>query len=462
MSDGFSDRLVDSVRNCAIADDATRGLVTRAIADTICVAAPGFLEPVTRHTLSAYAGSVAATWSGELCESAEAAVMINAIAAHALDFDGVYLDGLVHASTVIVPALVRDGPESNDADEVIASFGAGLIAARAIAQRLGRGHYKKGWHGTGTVGAFAAAAAAGRLHRLSHEQMASAFALCASMSGGLQVNFGTQAKPAHAGFAAVAGLRAVRLAMAGVRGAPDVFGAQGYSDLYGGNDGIHTPSDDVFIAQPDRVSIKLYPCCYAAHRLIGVALDARAALASSRIELTKLRFVLAVPAESLEVLKYDRPTSALEAKFSARFNIAVALLEGVPTLQHYSKETTQRRDIAALMDHIEIVEDASRPSGGDIEVGKVVLDVRDGACRLHRIERSVIPGSPGDPPSSDALTRKLRECLVGYREATRTSFPAIKHLRRMGADHWLGEYDAPDGGEAKTGSGSILRNEAKK
>lgn len=371
MNDGFSDRLVHAVRNCAIDDAATRALVTRSISDTICVAAPGFLEPVTRHALSAYAGSGATTWSGEPCESIEAAVMINAIAAHALDFDDVYIDGMAHASTVIVPAVVTDGPRSNNTDEVIASFGAGLIAAHAVARRLGQGHYNKGWHGTGTVGAFAATAAVGRLHRLSHEQMTAAFALCASMSGGLRVNFGTQAKPAHAGFAAVAGLRAVRLAMAGITGAPDVFGAQGYFDLYGGNDGTLTPSDDSFIAQPGRVSIKLYPCCYAAHRMIGVALDARAALASSGTEITKLRFVLTAPAESFDALKYDRPTSALEAKFSAPFNIALALLEGVPTLQHYSREATQRRDIAILMDRIEIVVDASQPSGGDIELERL-------------------------------------------------------------------------------------------
>lgn len=171
--------------------------------------------------------------------------------------------------------------------------------------------------------------------------------------------------------------------------------------------------------------------------MIGVALDARAALAASGTETAKLRLVLTAPAESFDALKYDRPTSALEAKFSAPFNIALALLEGVPTLQHYSKEATQRRDIAMLMDRIEIVVDASQPSGGDIEFGKVVLDVRDGARSLHRIERAAIPGSPNDPPSTDALGRKLQRCLAGYREATNKSFHAIEQLRRLGADHWL-------------------------
>ena len=363
--------------------------------------------------------------------------MINAVAAHALDFDDIYLETLAHTSTVIVPAIVTDGAAEKDPKEIFAAFNAGLIAAQAVGQRLGQGHYNKGWHGTGTVGAFAAAAAVGRLHRLSHEQMASAFALCASMSGGLRVNFGTHGKPAHAGFAAVAGTRAVRLAMAGVTGAPDVFGTRGYADLYAGEDGALTPGNDVFTAQPGRISIKLYPCCYAAHRLIGVALDARAVIGRRFKEETGLRFLVTVPAGSLEVLKHDRPTSGLEAKFSAPFNVAIALLEGVPTLQHYSKEVTQRCDIAALMDRITIVEDMTQPSGGNIEVGKVTLDVRDGENRLKLIARTTIPGSPEDPPLPDALRRKLQGCLLSYAEEAGRPFMAIGHLNRLGAACWL-------------------------
>jgi hypothetical protein len=49
------------VLSCEVADGDMRRLATRAIADTICVAAPGTFEPVTRNTLAAYAGSAATT-----------------------------------------------------------------------------------------------------------------------------------------------------------------------------------------------------------------------------------------------------------------------------------------------------------------------------------------------------------------------------------------------------------------
>jgi len=433
----FLDRLVDAVLYCRVEDGETRRLATRAIADTIGVAAPGFFEPVTRNVVSAYAGSAATAWSGEDCESLEAAVLINAVAAHALDFDDVYLESLAHASAVVVPAIASEPPNARDPDDVIAAFCSGLIAGHAVGRRLGQGHYNKGWHGTGTVGAFAAAAAVGRLLNITPDQMKAAFALCASMSGGLRINFGTQAKPVHAGFAAVAGWRAVRLARAGVSGAPDVFARNGYFDLYRGADGVEMPADDAFVAHPDRVSVKLYPCCYAAHRLIGVALDARARLGAGFAHGDELRLTATVPAGSIEVLKYDRPTTALEAKFSGPFNMAVAMLDGVPTLQSYSLANLKRGDILSVMNRLTIVEDAAEPSGGNIEFGEVVLKVSGSGGSEHRVERSAIPGSPADPPAREALRQKLRACLKDFEHQARKPFPAIDHLVRLGADGWI-------------------------
>ncbi|HWK97031.1 MAG TPA: MmgE/PrpD family protein [Pseudolabrys sp.] len=431
----FIDRLVYAVLRCEVADGDMRRLATRAIADTICVAAPGAFEPVMRNTLAAYGGGAATTWSGEGCESLEAAVLINAVAAHALDFDDVYLVSLAHASAVIVPAIASEPLETCAPDDVIAAFCAGMIAARAVGQRLGQGHYNKGWHGTGTVGAFAAAASVGRLMKVTPDQLKSAFALCGSMSGGLRINFGTQAKPVHAGFAAVAGLRAVRLAQAGVTGAPDVFGRNGFIDLYGGADGVDMPEDAAFVAHPGDVSVKLYPCCYAAHRLIGVALDARERLGAEFARRDDVHFRVTLPAGSVEVLKYDRPATGLEAKFSGPFNVAVAILDGVPTLQSYAAETVQRSDIASVMRRLTIVEDPGQPSGGDIEFGMVALEIS--GSTVERFERAAIPGSPDDPPAPEALHQKLRGCLRDFEERAGKPFPALSYLRRLGAEGWI-------------------------
>ena len=86
-------------------------------------------------------------------------------------------------------------------------------AARALKGRIGSGHYYKGWHATGTLGALIAAAACARLHRLDPAQTRHALALAASQAAGMKLNFGSMAKPCHAGFAG--GLLSRRLTGAG-------------------------------------------------------------------------------------------------------------------------------------------------------------------------------------------------------------------------------------------------------
>lgn len=427
----FIGRLCAAVLCCNGGDAQARDLIGRAIADTLGVAAAGFAEPVTARTLAAYGDGAATTWSGAGAESREAAIFVNAVAAHALDYDDVFLDSTMHPGAVILPAILEmDRPA--DPDELIAAFGAGLIAARALARLVGPGHYYKGWHATGTYGAFAATAAAARLHRLNEGQLRAAFALAASQSAGIKLNFGTMAKPAHAGFAATAGMRAVRLAAAGVDAAHDIFaGKAGFASLYGTGDGETEPDDDAFALRPDLLSVKLYPCCYAAHRLIGVGLDARMALGASTVD-RRTTAILEVPADSLLLLENDNPATGLEAKFSAKYAIATALFEGEAGLSKFTDEAVRRPDLAEELRRVEIVEDPAQQSGSDIQMGEIRLHILDSANReLGRFVRSTIPGSPASPPSRDALATKLAECLAVFGRAHGETFPALNSIAKV-------------------------------
>ncbi|MDP2780070.1 MmgE/PrpD family protein [Devosia sp.] len=417
-----------------LVEDATRRLIGRAIADTVAVAAAGFLEPAARNALAAYEGQGAVTWSGEQCESLEAAVLINGTASHALDFDDVYVESMTHISTVLLPTVLRDGRD--DPETVLTAFAAGLVAARAVARRVGRGHYNLGWHGTGTIGALASAAAAGRLEGLDADQMSNAFALAASMSGGLQANFSTQAKPAHAGFAAVAGTRAARLAKAGMTGSRAVFETRGYPDLYGAGDGDIDPPDEAFEARPDQISVKLFPCCYATHRLIGLALDARAALGDKLLDPT-LRFEFSVPAGSIAILRFDKPDNGLEARFSKTYPAAVALLRGTPTLPDFYDAALHEPDIVAMMQRISVQEDQAQPSQGDIEFGQACLAITRADAAVSQFTRAALPGSPIDPPSPQALRDKIGGCLTVFESWTGQRLPILSRMSGLATEAWI-------------------------
>lgn len=448
MSNDFLDRLCDAVLEPAIVTTREqRRLIARAMADTIAVAAAGFPEPVTRNVLAAYGGNGPRAWSGEPCESAEAAILVNGVASHALDFDDVYLESMAHISTVLLPAVLRHGDD--DPDEVIAAFAAGLIAAKAVARRVGPGHYHKGFHGTGTIGTFAAAAACGRLAGFDPAQMANALAIAASLSSGLQANFSTQTKPVHAGFAAAAGYRAARLAKAGVTGSRTVFSERGYPGLYGAGDGEEAPGDDAFELRPDLISVKLFPCCYASHRLVGIALDARAALGDEALQ-PGARYTLSVPASSISLLKHNRPRDGMQAKFSATYPFAVALLRGTPTLADFTDSGVGEAKVTQLMERLEIVEDETQPSGGDIEFGQVALTIEMPSGGQRRFVRAALPGSPLDPPAPDALREKLAGCLSVYERWSGHAFPLRGRTPGLGIEGWLpdaanaGDDHAPD------------------
>src|SRR5260370_8077118 len=121
-----------------------------------------------------------------------------------------------HPSVAILPgllALAELRPSSGR--EVIPAFAAGYETACRIGAALQPGHYNLGFHSTGTVGAFGAAAACARLLGLDSEATAMAFGIAGTQAAGLKSQFGTMCKPLHAGKAAQNGLLAARLAARG-------------------------------------------------------------------------------------------------------------------------------------------------------------------------------------------------------------------------------------------------------
>jgi hypothetical protein len=147
------------------------------------------------------------------------AAWINGTAAHALDYDDVALRG--HPSTVLVPAILAEG-ESLKASgaQMATAYVAGYEVWADLQRRDPQQHHEKGWHPTGIFGAIGAAAACASLRGLDADKAATAIALGASQSAGLVSNFGTMAKPFHAGRSAHAGVIAARLAAAGFTASP--------------------------------------------------------------------------------------------------------------------------------------------------------------------------------------------------------------------------------------------------
>jgi 2-methylcitrate dehydratase PrpD len=401
------------------------------IEDTVAVIYGGWHEPVVRR-LATLDGDEAATPTdaSDKC-GVERAAFLTAVAGHALDFDDVHTLSVTHPSVVFVPALlaVADArPET--APRVAAALAVGTAVNVALGQVLGFGHYDKGWHATSTIGAVAAAAAVAHQLNLNEEAIGNALSLAASLSGGLQINFGSMAKPIQAGNAALAGLRAARMAEAGITGAPDIFSPRGFFDLYAGLDGLAAdPGEAVPKIDLASVSRKLYPCCYLTHRIIAAGRHLYAERGGDLVPDDSV-IEMTVPQGVMVPLHVTDPKDGMEAKFCAAYTLSTALHRGQVGLADFEGESPHRPEIRRIMGMvtIETEPDAGQDRVG-VDHGAVHVRLRKGNETLAESSVAAHPGSPSDPASPAEIGDKIADCLDKYRRDGGAA-PAVRAFRQ--------------------------------
>ncbi|PZQ59679.1 MAG: hypothetical protein DI544_11175 [Sphingomonas taxi] len=417
---------IDALCKAAMAMDAgppgERALIGRAVADLLAVAVAGFRSPVLTSALAALSqdGGGYPVWNGAPAATLEDAATLNAAAAHALDFDDLDLASSAHLHAVVIAALCS-APRWPDEDDLLASVRAAIMAAQVIAARLGRGHYGRGWHATATIGTLAATVAVARAWRLPARTTANALALAAAQAGGLRLNFGTGAKALQAGFAAGAALRSVRLAAAGVTGGA-VFAPGGFFALYG-DPGASSQASGQGIADTRP---KLFPCCFATHRLVVAGLNAREHLGDPLAH-PAASIIARLPAATLAILRDGQARDAVQAAFSPAYCLSAALRDGPPSLGHFVDPLDD--PLVARAARIEVLADDGGGSPG--------YDMRDGYAELIIVRPGTAPVTfratrlPGDDdavPVDDLLRRKIADCLAWNPPAARRLANRVRSL----------------------------------
>ena len=327
------------------------------IADCASVILLGLDEPVTTIVAAAApkADEASALW-GRFRTTADHAALVNAVAAHSLDYDDT--SGESHPSAVLFPAILAAGEPFASGRDFLTAYVAGYEIWCELVARDRDKHHAKGFHPSGIFGAIGAAAACANLLRLEAGQAATALAIAASMSAGLVANFGTMTKPFQLARAAQSGLIAARLARSGLTAGLDAL------EHPGGFLHAFSPAGRVDLDRApalgerwrildEGLNIKLHPVCYAAHRLIDSALAIRGAIGDPGV----IRAIRAhLGRTQSHILRYRAPTNALEAKFSAEFAVAAAILSGNVGLRELADGYVARDDVQALMRRVERIE----------------------------------------------------------------------------------------------------------
>jgi 2-methylcitrate dehydratase PrpD len=207
--------------------EPVRALARQCVLDYYGVALAGADDPLAKmllDELSEAGGAAQASVIGHTARlPALSAALVNGAIGHALDYDDVNLAMPGHPSVAILPALIALAEQRRSSgQEIIAAFVAGYETACRIGMALRPGHYDRGFHATGTVGCFGAAAACAHLLGLDAEATARALGIAGTQAAGLKSQFGTMCKPFHAGKASQSGLLAARLAARGFSSRPDL------------------------------------------------------------------------------------------------------------------------------------------------------------------------------------------------------------------------------------------------
>ncbi|WP_372349779.1 MmgE/PrpD family protein [Streptomyces sp. KL116D] len=346
------------------------------------------------------------------------AALVNGVAAHVLEMDDIYSPGLYHpGAPTIAAALAVAQQNGASGQELLRAVAVGYEVGDRIAAAVNPAHYRY-WHTTGTVGCLGAAAAVAELCGLSVESLAHALTLAATMASGLQQSFRSDAmaKPLHSGHAARAGVTAGLAAASGFTGAPDALeGEVGFAEAMGeGADWEQAlrPFEQGYLVE--RTSVKPYPCCGHTFAAIDGSLALRAAPYGLRpgdieaIEIETYRTATVVAGN-------PRPRTPFEARFSAPFVVATALLDGDVRLESFRAERLTDPAVTELLDRTEL-KDASEFTTLFPERRGARVTIRTRAGDRHCVTVPDRKGDPDNPLSEADLLRKftgLSEQVLG-------------------------------------------------
>lgn len=384
--------------------------VKRGMIDCVGVLFAGKEEPVTRIVLSSIPpGEESRVLFEKRKARSQDAALVNAVAAHALDYDDTGIDG--HPSVVLAPTVLAEAERLGaSGKEAIAAYVAGYETWGELVGRDPDKHHGKGWHPTAVFGTVGAAAAAARLARLSPEKTAHALGIAASMAAGVVANFGSMTKPLQAGRAAQSGITATRLAAAGLTASSDAL------EHPSGFLAAFSPKGSVRL--DDRLgewhilrvglNVKRYPVCYGVHRAIDavLALGADAEKVQSvEVRVGKLQGTM---------LRNHSPQTGLEAKFSAEFAMASALLRRRVGLGELQDDFVRSQPVQELMRKVR-VEASGEPDPEEplfSRFDEVRLAMKDGST-LSSPQVRHPRGHARNPLGLDELRAKFDDCTAG-------------------------------------------------
>lgn len=368
-------------------------------------------EAVFRYVQSLGGQGRALVVARGLRTNAEGAAFANAAFGHGQDMDDTCALVQTHAGSVIVPVALAMAQEMGaSGEQLLRAIAAGLEVMLRAAHSVSPDCLRNGHHTPPAAGPFGAAITAGLLCSLEIPELEQALAVAGSFCGGLTeyTQSGGSVKRIHTAIPTIAGIRAARLAQAGLTGPRAVFeGRNGFCRVFARD------------AHPERltsglghrylitkIGFKLHNCCYFIHPAI-----------EALHEIVEQHGLLAGDIESVRVGTsahgvthvgaITRPTDAVGGQFSLAFTLALALLRGAPDINSYTPEQLADPELHKFADLVTVHEDPEATANYPESWGCIVEVTTTSGAR-HECRVAFQRGTPENPASPEDLWRKFQ------------------------------------------------------
>ncbi|OAP57120.1 hypothetical protein AYL99_07857 [Fonsecaea erecta] len=332
----------------------------------------------------------------------EDAALLNGIALTAADYDDTHLRTVIHPSGTPLAALFSWAEHHHlSGKEFLLAFVCGVEAQCAVGNAISPGHYRDGWHITGTTGSFGAAAAVAKGLRLDSHRFAAALGHACSMAGGIRAMFGTDTKTLHMGRGAQNGILAAELASLGFQSCKRSI--ESWAKLVSPtvNEGLISTLAQDGEWQILENTFKPYPCGIVIHPLIDGCLEAFADDETIAEKLDALD--VTVNPQCVRLCSIRHPTSGLETIFSLYHGCAVALVHGSAGPTQFADQACNDVAVASVRDKINVATNAAiRDDEAYLE-----LTYRSGELQKKKIHIKHATGSLAKPMTKQSLEKKF-------------------------------------------------------
>jgi 2-methylcitrate dehydratase PrpD len=348
--------------------------------------------------------------------TAPGAAFANGALSQALEFDDTHNESIVHMSspaTATAFALAESNRISGP-DLITAIAIGNEISCRVGSVAPGQFH-RRGFHPTGLFATFGATWLAGRLLRLTREQMNNAAGIAGSFAAGLLQCWvdGTQSKFLHPGWSAQSGITAATLSKTGTTGPAAVFeGRFGLFASHLQDENVSRDYNRITDGLGDQwesrnASFKPFPVAHVIHPYIDALLRLRALGKIDPAQVEKIivpvaAYIVGIVCEPLAEKR--RPLSDSHGRVSMQYTLAEALILGRIDKNAYRPESLTDPRILAVADRVEIEVDPKFP-GPERFKGAVKIVMKDGS--VHETVEEHNRGSAANPMAVEDLVAKF-------------------------------------------------------